>query len=130
MKKVALALVLITAAVFFACSKDQKVVNDLEGNWKVTAETVNGVATPDSVYANTQYKFEKCKVKKGACPGTITEDGKATSFTYDISEKGTKFTLSVFGISSTNDILEHSSSKFKWSSNDGTDVTVTTIEKK
>lgn len=128
MKKIQLVL-LALAIVIISCSKNQKVVNQLEGTWKVTSVKENGVAQPDSTYKNSRYTFEKCKVKKGACPGTLTEDGKSIGFTYDISDKGKKMTITVFGVSETSDILEHSKSKFVWRSMDGNDETETTIEK-
>ncbi len=79
--------------LLIACSKDQKVVNSLEGNWKVSKSMVNGVALADSLFSGTTYSFEKCKVKKEDCSGTLSEDGKSVPFTYKISEKGEKFTM-------------------------------------
>lgn len=131
MKKTAylFASALLGIVMFIACSKDQRTVNRLEGTWKVTALSENGVAAPDSMYKNSTYTFEKCKVKKGACPGTLTDDGKSIPFTYDISDKGEKMTITLFGISQTADIIENSKTKFRWKITDGSDVTETTIEK-
>lgn len=129
MKKSMLLAIPAAMLLIVACSKDQKVVNQLEGKWKVTAETENGTAVPDSLFANSTYEFEKCKVKNGACPGTYTEDGKATSFTYDIKDDGKTMVVSFFGIASSSEIIENSKTKFKWRSTDGSDVTETTIEK-
>lgn len=133
MKKTAAIAALICGIIFFSCSKDQKVVKQLEGTWKVTSIKENGQAQPDSLYSGDSYTFEKCKVKKGPCDGTWTTDGKAVPFTYSISDKGTKFTMTmnIFGVSEseTGDIVEHSDSKFVFKSNDGGDETETTLEK-
>ena len=129
MKKTTNLLIVALVLIIAACSKDQKVVKQLEGTWKVTSAKHNGVAEPDSVYSGTRYTFESCKVKKGDCAGTVSEDGKSFPFTYNISEKGTKMTVTMLGVSSTSDILEHSKSKFVWKTTDGSDVDETTIEK-
>jgi hypothetical protein len=129
MKKITCALVAITMLVIAACSKDQKVVKELEGTWKVTAVKEDGVAQPDSTFNTQTYSFEKCKVKKGPCNGTMTDEGKALPFTYSISEKGTRITMTVFGISEVGEILEHSESKFVFRSMDGSPVTETTLTK-
>jgi len=129
MKKSLLLILPLAVMLIVSCNKDQKVVNDLEGSWKVTSEIENGVALPDSAYNTTVYQFEKCKVKNGACPGTVTEDGKAFSFTYAIQDKGETMIITMLGISSTSEILEHTKTKFRWRTADGTSVTETTIEK-
>ena len=129
MKK--LSLFFITALLIIgACSKDQKTVNRLEGDWKITEVTVDGVAEPDSSYRDATYSFEKCKVKKTSCDGTFTEDGKALPFTYKITDKGTKITMTFLGIQSTGDIIENSKTKFKWKFVEDNEETITTIEKK
>lgn len=128
MKKILLFLA-ASAIIIVSCSKNQKAVNQLEGSWKVTSVIKNGTAQPDSTYNGMVYKFEKCKVKKGACDGTMTEDGKSIPFTYDITEKGTRMTITVYGIAETSEIVEHSKTKFKWKTVDGSDTIETTIEK-
>ena len=129
MKTLKLLLIPVAVLLLVACSKDQKVVNQLEGKWKVTASSENGVAMPDSTFANSYYEFEKCKIKDGACPGTYTEDGKALAFTYDIKDDGKKMVVTILGIADESEILENSKTKFKWRSTDGSDVAETTIEK-
>lgn len=133
MKKTIGLVTLLFALICFSCSKDQKVVKQLEGTWKVTDEKENGVSQPDSTFAGETYTFTKCKVKKGDCDGTWTTDGKAVPFTYAIIDKGTKIrmTLNVFGVSEseTSDIVEHSDSKFVFKSTIDGDVIETTLEK-
>ena len=125
-------LVLLAVAVIFAfCSKNQKVVKQLDGTWKITSMKENGVEQPDSLYKDVTYKFEKCRVKKGPCDGSMSEAGKTVPFTYDITDKGTKITITIsaFGVSETSEIVEHSKTKFVWKTVDGSDETETTIEK-
>ena len=129
MRTLKLLLIPVALMLLVACSKDQKVVNQLEGKWKVTASTENGVVMPASSFENSYYEFQKCKIKDGACPGTYTEDGKALAFTYDIKDDGKKMVVTILGITDESEILEHSKTKFKWRSTDGSDVTETTIEK-
>jgi hypothetical protein len=131
--------VLLVAVTVIACSKNQKVVRQLDGEWKITEVKYNGVVDNVTDYSKERYIFEKCKVEKGACPGKLkSEDptkGPITfDFTYTISEKGTKITINLnvlgFVSSSTGDIIEHSKKKFIWSVKDEDgDVTQTTIEK-
>jgi major membrane immunogen (membrane-anchored lipoprotein) len=129
MRTLKLLLLPMALLLLVACNKDQKVVNQLEGKWKVTGSSENGVAMPDSTFSNSYYEFEKCKIKDGACPGTYTEDGKALAFTYDIKDDGKKMVVTILGIADESEILENSKTKFKWRSTDGPDVTETTIEK-
>ena len=83
----------LSLLIFTACSKDQKAVNNLEGTWTRTGLAYNGVVVVDS--SSTTYTFEKCKVSKDDCPGEMISDGKTLAFTYNFSEKGEKFTLTV-----------------------------------
>ncbi len=125
--------------VVFACNKNQKVVRQLNGEWKITEMKYNGDPVDKSEYENTTYTFEKCKVSKGDCDGEMktVDPSKGTvtfPFTYSIDEKGTEITinLEVFGFveSETGEILEHSKKKFVWSVEDADgDVTETTMEK-
>lgn len=138
MKK--LGLILVVGLIAMGCSKDQQVVKRLAaGDWKITDVSVNGVSEDPSEYDSFVYTFEKCKVSKEDCEGEYKyndpDKGEQTqSFTYSISEKGTKITVKVnfFGIASsvTSDIIENSKDKFIWSTTDEDgDVTETTIEK-
>jgi hypothetical protein len=127
--------------IAWSCSKDQRVVKDLEGEWIVSSITTNGTAAPASEYAGIVYNFTNCKVKKGDCDGSVSipDSTKGTlkqSFTYGISEKGKKITinLSVLSISETivGDIQEHSDTKFVYSYTEsgGTDKIVETLSRK
>jgi hypothetical protein len=136
--KLVVAIVAISS-IAWACSKNQKVVRQLDGEWKITEVKYNGVVDNVSDYSKERYIFEKCKVEKGACPGKLksedpTKGPISLDFTYSISEKGTKITINFnfFGIvsSDTGDIIEHSKKKFIWSVKDEDgDVLQTTIEK-
>lgn len=133
------SVAIVIGIIAVACSKNQKVVRQLDGEWKVTEVKYNGVVDNSYDYSNDKYVFEKCRVKKEACPGTYktvdpSKGETSFGFTYTISEKGTKITinLSFFGLteSSTGDIIEHSKKKFIWSVKDEDgDVTQTTLEK-
>ena len=141
MKKI-FALLALVSVVLWSCSKDQKVVKELEGDWKVSAQTVNGVAVPDSEFVGITYTFTKCKVKKGDCDGTLSvpDPTKGTftqSFTYNIQEKGEKININyaILGLPATTitgTIEEHSDSKFVYSYTEtgGTDKYVETLTKK
>ena len=61
MKKFKLILsVIAVTLVFYTCSKDQKVVKELKGDWTVSSITVNGA--PDTTdYSQDVYSFSKCK---------------------------------------------------------------------
>jgi hypothetical protein len=139
MKKIILAIVAVFSIAVYSCSKDQKVVKQLEGDWKVSARTVNGVAEPAASYASTVYTFTTCKVKKGDCDGTLTEADStkgtvSTPFKYSISDKGEKIkiSLSFFGITTsiTGDIKEHSSTKFVYTYKDDNETFEETLVKK
>ncbi|MBA3899722.1 MAG: lipocalin family protein [Bacteroidetes bacterium] len=125
MKKLLLLIALPVIALVSGCSKDQKVVRQLDGEWKITALSEDGKPADKEDYEGVTYKFEKCKVSKGDCNGSMkTNDpskGEITfPFTYNISDKGTKIMIkySFMGMaaSTTNgDIIEHSKSKFVYS---------------
>jgi len=133
MKTVKLLMLAVVISLA-SCNKDQKAVNQLEGDWKITSLKVDGVAQPSSDYENTTYTFEKCKVKNGDCPGKITEDGKSFDFTYNVSEKGEKMTIKfdILGtkVTTVADILESSKTKFVWKSIEDGETVESTIEKK
>jgi hypothetical protein len=135
MKKIiySLASMLILICVVVACSKDQKVVKQLDGKWKVTGQTVDGTSVPASNYDDEVYSFTACKVKKGDCDGSISDGSLSLPFKYSISEKGEKFsmTFNILGVNQTETatITEHSDSKFVISDTEDGKTTVTTLEK-
>lgn len=121
MKKITLVTTLLVAILVAGCSKDQKVVRQLEGEWKITGMTNDGAPADKEDYENTTYTFEKCKVSKGDCNGVMkyndpSKGNMELSFLYNISEKGEKIAIKVnyFGLTQTTDgtIIEHSKTKF------------------
>jgi len=136
-----LLLFALLSIIAWSCSKDQRVVKDLEGDWIISSLTTNGTPEPASEYAGIVYNFTNCKVKKGDCDGSVTipDSTKGTvkqTFTYGISEKGKKITinLSVLTLTQTivGDIQEHSDTKFVYSYTEsgGTDKIVETLSRK
>ena len=132
MKKI-ITLLLPVLFLITACSKDQKVVRQLDGTWSVTDVKENGASVNKSEYDGRKFNFEKCKVSKGACNGSTSQQGITVAFTYKITEDGEKLTTTTtyYGASYSNtyDIIEHSNSKFIISYVDGKDITETTMEK-
>jgi len=131
-------LVILVGVTLASCSKNQKVVKDLEGTWRITHQVVNDTVVPDSVNAHILYEFEKCKVKKEDCPGTIKDDQGGSfqlAFTYTIEDKGETivFKAEVFGIqsNSTGTFKERSDTKMVIEEpNDANgNHTITTLEK-
>lgn len=138
MKKFILVFVAVSMIVL-SCSKDQKVVRTLEGEWEVTGMTYDGDPADVEDYQNTTYTFEKCRVSKGPCDGKMTtidpSKGEVSyNFTYSIAEKGTEIsiTLDIFGFQTTtvSEIVESSKTKFVWVSTQDSVEVETTIEKK
>jgi len=143
MRNLILGMFLISA-LFYSCSKDQKVVKELDGQWMISSRTYNGVSAPLSETNGVIYDFEACKVKNGDCNGSITapDSTKGTityEFKYSVSDKGTKFNIkvSVLGIFSENlsaDIVEHSKTKFVYkyietsTNSSGASISTTTVE--
>ena len=140
MKKI-LTLLALLSVVVWSCSKDQKVVKQLEGDWTVTNMTRNGTAVAASEYSGMKYNFENCKVKKGDCDGTLsvpdsTKGTYSQAFTYNIQDKGEIINIkfSILGLTATavvGTIEEHSDSKFVYSytESQGTDKIVETLTK-
>src|SRR4051794_15345276 len=85
----------VAITIFISCNKDQKVVKQLDGKWKVTSETIDGVEQPAKSYENEEYSFTACKEKKGDCDGSISDDTFTFPFKYNISEKGEKITITI-----------------------------------
>ncbi|HAS36289.1 MAG TPA: hypothetical protein DCS15_07360 [Flavobacteriales bacterium] len=134
MKKFLTAIALVGILGLAACtSENQKIVDQLEGTWKVTQVTVNGIPLDESTYENDQYTFESCSASADDCTGSYryedpTKGTTTSSFSYSVEDDGTKLKMSLF--SGTADIIESSDSRFIWSETDSFgDVTETTIEK-
>jgi hypothetical protein len=114
-------------------SKDQKVVDTIEGSWKVVDIKKDGVQLDPSDYKGITYKFESCKVTKEDCPGTVTYNGWPANFKYSVSEEGTKITAKIMILKEEVrdwDILEYSKVKMILRDyNDNGKETITTFEK-
>ena len=91
-------LILLLSITYFltGCSKDQRTVNKLDGEWNIKTLTING--QPVSGLTGS-WEFEKCKQKKGECDGKITEIyGGATdiyTFEYEVSDKGKEIEITL-----------------------------------
>lgn len=119
---------ILSTIVLIACSKNQRVVRQLEGDWKVTAYTLDGIAQSMSDIGNIKYKFEKCRVRKEDCNGVMSvyDEDKGgdigISFDYNIEDKGDKINIkfNLFGIIETREgkIKEHSKSEFVYEYNE------------
>lgn len=89
------SIFLILSVMFFSCSKDQRAVNQLSGEWEETewdysisffGTSQNEVVPPPQ---KRVYTFEKCKVKNGYCDGVLTvDDTQSQNFTYSVSDEG------------------------------------------
>ncbi|MBA3899721.1 MAG: hypothetical protein H0X62_05840 [Bacteroidetes bacterium] len=126
MKKLLFIFTIPVITIVSGCSKDQKVIRHLDGEWKVTALTYAGMNADKESYEGQIYKFEKCKVSKGNCNGakTFTDPSKGSSFTvpfsYNISGYGRKIMINYnfLGFSTeavSGEVVEHSKSKFIYS---------------
>ncbi len=130
---------LLMIALAYACSKDQKVVRQLSGTWKVSDYTIDGKQQDKSSFSGQTYEFEKCKVKKEMCSGRVNvpDSTKGTitfEFKYRIREKGNKIDIQInfFGLVSetqTGDIKEHSKKKFRYSYKSDNEEHEITMEK-
>lgn len=92
MKK--LFFIILVATLFAGCSKDQIVVNEINGSWTTSASTVNG---NDDWVAGDTWVFNKCEITQGACTGSYSVPtflGTLTSsFTYNVYNTGTKISI-------------------------------------
>ncbi len=142
MKNLFKGAVLTAAAAFAftACNKDQRVVNRLEGDWKVTSVKfyVNNVIDnsftldPNETILLT---FDDCKLKSDDWCNVVTKSTsngqtQTENGIYQVTDDGEKIILDDDGsITSTDDrvtanITESSkkSFKFSWSEMDGSDT--------
>src|SRR5690606_16371118 len=85
---------LLVSAVFVSCSKEQRVVNKLEGTWKASSAKAEygglSIDIPIDDTINIQYTFYDCKLKDGDCEGLYVNslDGSSDNFTYTIGDGG------------------------------------------
>ena len=136
MKNAKYLLMMFSVVFMLSCSKDMKVVKQLDGTWKVTGMTVDGQSVDPSNYEGQKVNFTKCKVKKEECDGSFTFGALSMAFTYKVTDKGTKISMtfedpfnSGSKITQTADIDEHSKSKFVYSTTENGVKSTTTLEK-
>jgi len=137
MKKISIILSALVFAAFLvtSCSKDQKSVNRLEGEWEITSMSYDGEAADKEEYEGLTYTFEKCKTKKGDCPGTMTfkdpdKGDQKFPFTYNVTEKGTKLTIKMLTESTVWTISDQTKTTIKLEATDGGVKTVMEMKKK
>lgn len=117
------------ALVAVACSKEQRVVNKLEGTWKGTSAKASilgfEIDFPLGDF-NILYTFNPCKVKDGACSGTYQLDTYTDNFSYTIGGKGTTIDwVDSSGTIQSLEILELEKTTFKVKDDFGLDTTGT-----
>lgn len=129
-----ITLSILSTILLIACSKNQKVVRQLEGDWIVTSYIINGVSQNMSEIGDIKYTFEKCRVKKEDCNGVMSafDEDKGgdigINFDYNIQDKGDKINIkfNLMGIIDTRvgKIIEQSKSKFEYEYNESTTESV------
>ena len=131
MKKLAL-FGLLVAAVVVSCSKEQKVVNKLEGTWKATsaqAEILGFELDVPLTDQNITYTFYECKVKKGSCDGIYVFNEFTDDFVYTIGGEGTTIDyIDSTGTLQSIEILELEDNTFKVKDDFAIDTTMAATE--
>jgi hypothetical protein len=106
MKSFSMAAIMFAVLFITSCSKDQKAVKHLDGNWGITEYFHDG-KYEENLNNKIVYRFEKCKQSKGDCNGQIIykdsgidngvkwEYRNVQEFTYNVSEDGTKISLTL-----------------------------------
>lgn len=89
-------LLLLTTALCFlvlSCKKeDQKAVDNLDGNWKMTNLVVTGLPGGISLVGEFVYTFESCKIRKDDCSGLLKKNGElVTNFSFSFKDDGQTF---------------------------------------
>lgn len=114
-----------------SCSKEQKVVNKLEGTWKATDATTEifGVSLQIPITDNELFfTFDDCKVKDGPCSGSSDFDGVLDDFTYTIGgDANTIDYTDSLGLPQSLKILELEKETFKIENNFGLDTSVANL---
>ncbi|WP_242926955.1 hypothetical protein [Pontibacter vulgaris] len=86
----ALLLLILAAAAFTACDKDQKTLNQLDGTWQIKQVTHLKQDTT-KLPSSGSITFTKCDLDGAAksCPATYTFGSQPINdLTYNVSEKG------------------------------------------
>ncbi len=114
MKKIILPLVLGFALFLSSCTKDdQKMVNNLEGTWRITQAEEGHGSHSHSMDLEEAHEllfetitFSDCKLKDADCTGSMEFHGGATqAFDYTIDDDATIVTLTSNGISSIMEVI-------------------------
>ena len=114
-----LSIVAIAAILLFSsCDKDQMLINQLNGSWKVTSLKINGTESAAFLGVDDQTTvYTKCKAADGYCPAVVTDPSAGTTDNYEwsISGDGTIFHWRDAGASSEQlmTITDHSSTIIK-----------------
>lgn len=120
-------LSLSVAFIILACSKEQQVVNKLEGSWKASSAkgTFMGFEFDMPLTdMNIIYTFYACKVKNGACDGVFQVDSLTDNFTYTIGGEGTTIDyVDSSGTAQSIEILDLEKETFKIQNDFGLDTT-------
>lgn len=126
MNKFLLFFVPVAFLILFAsCNKDQQVVTEMEGDWRVVSEIFNSVPEDPAVYKDKVYTFERCGVKKRDCTGSFVYAGTDVPFTYSVFDDGKRIRINTDypGVTPVEegDIIEHSTAKliFRFEDADG-----------
>ena len=85
----------LISLLLLACNKDQKVVNKLEGTWRVTnVDIFDFSGEPAFTVIGETFSFSKCDVGESFCNGHRVF-GDLTFFKYSVEEKGRRLILFV-----------------------------------
>ncbi len=84
--------------IFAACSnREQKTINALDGEWKISSFKTNNVAVPEADFVGVGFEFLACKSKEyDFCDGIYTRvDSSSISinFSYAINPTGETFSF-------------------------------------
>lgn len=96
MKRITSLTLVLGMLVLASCDKNQKAVNQLEGEWKVTSQTITafGFTTTEAPEDNIIYTFNKCDNDDGNCTGTLQfNSDPAQKFSYSAEDEGESLVL-------------------------------------
>lgn len=138
MKKVFLpaAFLTVLGMGIIACNKDQMVVNQIDGDWKVVKYVKDGVVAADSVLSGMEFTFDKCKQgDSDYCDGSVKISPFFFALKYRIEEKGEHMHMitqpgTVDADTTHFAILKHSKKELQLKSEGNSDVLEFNLEKK
>ena len=124
MKKLIKGIALIIfCIVSSSCNKDQKLVSEIEGEYKIESVVnySNGKGNAVSFTEGRIY-FEDCKMKDefgGMCSGWYQFDGKPkVTLQYQVEKRGSKKVVQIINLSSLNEPIIMGYFEFKMDGND------------